>query len=69
LFDKVANPADLNKDGKVNVLDIALVGQAFGSYPGHPRWNPICDIDGNGTVDMIDMAMVAKDYGKAASPQ
>jgi hypothetical protein len=66
-FDKVLNPltGDLNNDGKVDILDIALVARAFGSYPGHPRWNPICDINRSGIVDIVDMAMVAKDYGKA----
>jgi phospholipase C len=70
-FDKVLNPltGDLNNDGKVDILDIVLVAQAFGSYPGHPRWNPICDINISGIVDIVDMVMVAKDYGKAASPQ
>ncbi len=65
-FDKVPSPSatDLNKDGKVNIADIALVAQAFGSYPGHPRWNPICDIKRNSAIDMVDPAMVAKDYGK-----
>jgi parallel beta-helix repeat protein len=60
-----ARPAtDLNGDGKVNIVDMALVAQAFGSSSGQPRWNPICDIDHNGQVNIIDLTMVAKDFGK-----
>jgi uncharacterized protein YfaS (alpha-2-macroglobulin family) len=54
--------ADINGDGKVNILDITLVAQAWGSYPGHPRWNPKCDLDGNGVVNIIDITMVAREY-------
>jgi len=57
-------PTDVNYDGKVDILDIAIVAKAYGSYPGHPRWNPKADLDGNGTVNIIDVAKVAKDYGK-----
>jgi uncharacterized protein YfaS (alpha-2-macroglobulin family) len=55
---------DINGDGIVDILDIAIVAKAYGSYPGHPRWNPATDLDGSGTVDIIDIAKVAKDYGK-----
>ncbi len=54
---------DLNGDGKVNIQDIAIWGLAFGSYPGHPRWDPwgpAADINENGKVDMIDAVLIAK---------
>ena len=55
---------DLNGDCVVNIMDIAIVAQAFGSNPGHPRWNPIADLDGNNNVNIIDISIVAKEYGK-----
>lgn len=55
---------DIDGDGVVDILDIAIVAKAYGSYPGHPRWNPAADLDGSGTVDILDVARVAKDYGK-----
>lgn len=58
------NPYDLNRDGSVDVLDVAIVGAAFGSYPGHPRWNPVADVDGDGQVTIIDMALVAEHFGE-----
>jgi parallel beta-helix repeat protein len=55
---------DLNKDGKVNIVDITLIAQAFSSSPGDARWNPICDLDHNDVVNIVDITMVAKDFGK-----
>lgn len=56
---------DVNGDGKVNGLDIALVAYSFGSYPGHPRWNPSADLNGNLRIDGIDMMIVAANFGRA----
>jgi len=68
---------DLNKDGTVNILDIAMVAQAYGAiynetdglywhYPPcnrcpHPK---VVDLDDNGVVNILDIAKVAKDFGK-----
>lgn len=58
--------SDINGDGVTDIFDIAIVARAYGSYPGHPRWNLAADLDDNGTVDIFDLARVAKDYGKTA---
>jgi len=54
--------ADLNGDGVVNILDISLIAIAWGSYPGHPRWDPKCDLDGNNVINIIDITLVAIAY-------
>lgn len=61
---RVRMPGDLNMDGKVDVIDIAVASSAFGSYPGHPRWNPIADEDDDNRVDILDVAAVCSNYGK-----
>jgi hypothetical protein len=63
-YDPPALVGDLTYDGKVDIRDLAIAAKAFGSYPGHPRWNPIVDINADGTVDIRDMATIAKNYGK-----
>lgn len=56
---------DLNHDGTVNILDIALVASAYGTQEGDPNWNPIADIaEPYGEINILDIAAVAKDYGK-----
>lgn len=57
-----AGSADINGDGKVNIIDLTIVALAFGSYPGHPRWNPLCDLDGNNLINIVDLALVAREY-------
>jgi hypothetical protein len=61
-----SNPlcSDVNGDGVVDILDISTVATAYGSYPGHPKWNSGADLNNDGVVDMLDIAVVAKDFGK-----
>jgi hypothetical protein len=55
---------DLNFDGRVDIADIAIVAAAFGSYPGHPRWNPLADVNKDRRIDIMDIALVAHNFGK-----
>jgi parallel beta-helix repeat protein len=59
-------PTDLDNDNVVNKVDISVVVNAFGSRPGHLRWNPVTDMDINEKINMIDIARVAKDFGKTS---
>jgi PKD repeat protein len=66
---KTSPPYDINGDGVVNIIDVATVAAAFGSYPGAPNWNPAADITGpagvpDGKVDIIDVALVAAHFGE-----
>jgi rhodanese-related sulfurtransferase len=56
--------ADLNGDGKVNIVDIYIVARAFGSKLGESNWNPDADLDNNGEINIIDIYMVARKFGK-----
>jgi parallel beta-helix repeat protein len=42
---KVNLMGDINGDNSVNILDISIGASAFGSYPGHERWNPDADMN------------------------
>jgi len=55
---------DINDDGVVNMEDLIIAFQAFGSFPGHPRWNSLADINGNGKVDAADIYIIAKHFGE-----
>ncbi len=56
--------SDLNGDGTVNIVDIAIVATAFGTKPGDETWNELADMDGNKEINIVDVSMVAVDYGK-----
>jgi hypothetical protein len=55
---------DINFDGKIEIKDLVLVIKAYGSYPGHPLWNPNADINFDNKVDIKDLVLVIKYYGK-----
>jgi len=55
---------DLNGDGKVDMKDIAVVAQAFGTKEGDARWNSMADVNLDGVVNLFDVALVAKDFWK-----
>ena len=57
---------DVNCDGIVNMDDIITLVSAFGSYPGHPRWNPNCDLNQHGRVDLSDIVAALMNYGKSS---
>jgi archaellum component FlaG (FlaF/FlaG flagellin family) len=61
---KVKFMGDINGDGVVDLDDITIIGLAFGSYPGHPRWNPDADLDEDGIVDITDVVLAAINFGK-----
>jgi len=55
--------ADVNMDGRVDILDAALVAFSYGSTPGMPNWNTAADLNQDGVVNILDAALVAFWYG------
>jgi len=60
---------DLNLDFKVNMRDIGLAARAFGSFPGHPRWNPVADVIKDYRVNMRDIGATARKFGWAGATE
>ncbi|MCJ7424898.1 dockerin type I domain-containing protein [Candidatus Bathyarchaeota archaeon] len=55
--------SDVNRDGKIDVRDVAMLSSAFGSYAGHPRWNIECDVNQDGRIDVADVARTSRNFG------
>ena len=53
---KPKNPADVNGDGLVNILDLTLVAQGFGTD------KPEADVNGDGVVNVFDLVFVAHQF-------
>jgi hypothetical protein len=58
---------DFNNDGKVDILDLTIIGQAFDSTLGDARWNPLCDVNHDSVINILDVAVTAKAYGKTVA--
>ena len=52
----VRNPADINQDGVVNILDLTLVAQAFGTDSRN------ADVNADGVVNVFDLVVVANQF-------
>ena len=52
--------ADVNGDGQINCLDVALVKAVFGTKTGQPGYNPAADVNKDGVVDVRDLAAVTQ---------
>jgi len=61
---RVRMPGDINMNGKVDMKDISILCRAFGSYPGHSRWNPTADENEDGIIDIFDIALTCRNFGK-----
>ena len=53
-------PGDVNGDGVVNCLDLALVKAAFGQKRGQPGYNAAADVNRDGVVNILDLSYVAR---------
>jgi len=59
-------PADVNRDGTVNMKDIASIARAFGSsytQPIESNWVFVDDLVNIGTINMKSIAYVARQFG------
>lgn len=47
---------DLNGDGVVDILDVAIAAGLFGTN------NPVGDVNGDGLVDVFDLVIIATNF-------
>ena len=56
MYFKTGVRIDINADGVVNVLDLILVSQHFGTTNG--------DINGDGTTNILDLTLIAQQFNQ-----
>ena len=56
IYLKAKNPADVNGDGRINILDLVQVANGFG------KSSP--DLNGDGTVNILDLTLVAQQFSQ-----
>jgi peptide/nickel transport system substrate-binding protein len=55
---------DVNHDGKVNIMDIALAAMHYGTSPGSTRWNPEVNMNRDRVINIVDLTIIAREYGR-----
>ena len=56
---------DINRDGEVNILDVAACAVAFGTRIGDPNFYRLADVNEDNVINILDIAGTAVDYGTA----
>ena len=57
-------PSDLDANGKIDIVDIAIAARAYGSTPEKPNWNEDADTNRDGIINILDIALIAQDFGE-----
>jgi len=52
-------PWDLNKDRRINVLDLIIVAMHFGSHEGEAGYDESVDLNNDGDINILDLIIVA----------
>lgn len=55
---------DVDFNFRVDMGDMTVILDSFGSFPAHPRYNPNCDLDVNGRIDMGDIITALLNFGQ-----
>lgn len=56
-------PGDINKDGKVNLIDLVEVAIRYGSTPADPKWNPDADVNHDNVINIFDLDFIVLHFG------
>lgn len=60
----VTIPGDVDGNFKIDMSDITLLLQAFGSKAGHPRFDVNADVDNNLQIDLSDIVTALVHFGQ-----
>lgn len=63
-FDVFFKAGDADGDNEVSIGDFALLSSAFGSSPGMPNWDPMCDFDCDDEITIGDYALLSTNFGE-----
>lgn len=55
---------DIDRNMRVDIVDLAIAGKAFGCLPGYPTWNSNADLNRDNMIDIRDLVLVARNFGK-----
>ncbi|NOU99819.1 DUF4073 domain-containing protein [Paenibacillus planticolens] len=58
----IAEPGDLNGDGRISIADLGIAARYYGKTSADPNWNTYkkADINNDGKVDIQDLAIIAR---------
>jgi endo-alpha-N-acetylgalactosaminidase len=55
---------DVNGDGRVDLIDLAIVLASYGKCRGEPGYDGRADLDGDNCIGLGDLAIVLANFGR-----
>ena len=55
---------DINRDGSVDYMDLAILRSVYGLRKGDANFNPYADLKEDGVIDYKDLAVLGANYGE-----
>jgi hypothetical protein len=59
---------DINNDGEVNIYDVVRICAAYGTRPGHVKWDPDADLVKDYVINIYDIVAATSRYAKKWQP-
>jgi hypothetical protein len=56
---------DMSHDGRVDPLDLGILGVAWGSFPQDSNWNICCDLNEDDSIDALDLGLMGINWGRS----
>jgi len=56
---------DVDGDSDVDIHDIIMIAESYGSKSGDPRYREPCDLDDDHDIDIFDLVVAAGNYGES----
>ncbi len=63
---RITIQGDSDGNKVVDIYDLAMVGEVFGSKLGDSNWNTDCDLNNDGIADTFDLEIVGENFGKTS---
>ncbi len=57
---------DINGDGMVEIIDVAIAASSYGAVLGGANYNPKADFNADGMINIIDISIIAAQFGSKA---
>lgn len=56
----INNKEDVNKDGNIDILDVALIASKYNIKNEHAEWNSNYDLNSDNIIDIYDIVIISK---------